>query len=169
LVSNLLDMTRIQAGVFEVRPLPTSLVDLVAGVVDALRPSLEGQVVEVRLAPNIPPVDVDRLLVEQVLANLLDNAHRHSPPQCPIVVAADRSGPGRIAVSVTDAGAGVARDERVAVFESFARFDTGGRAGLGLAIAKAFIEAHGQRIWVEEPPGGGGRFVFTLPTVMGQG
>ena len=53
--------------------------------------------------------------------------------------------------------------EREAVFESFVRFDTGGRSGLGLAIAKTFVEAHGERIWVEDGPGGGARFVFTLP------
>jgi two-component system sensor histidine kinase KdpD len=55
--------------------------------------------------------------------------------------------------------------ERESVFESFVRYDTGGRSGLGLAIAKAFVEAHGERIWVEDVPEGGARFVFTLPTV----
>jgi two-component system sensor histidine kinase KdpD len=80
-----------------------------------------------------------------------------------IVIAAERSGTDRIVVSVTDHGSGVPRSERSAVFETFVRFDTGGRAGLGLAIAKAFIQAHDETIWVEDPPGGGARFAFTLP------
>jgi signal transduction histidine kinase len=68
-----------------------------------------------------------------------------------------------VKVSVTDSGTGVPPAERTAVFETFVRFDTGGRAGLGLAIARAFIQAHNENIWVEDPPGGGARFVFTLP------
>jgi signal transduction histidine kinase len=71
----------------------------------------------------------------------------------------------RIAVSVEDGGQGVPPAEREAVFDRFVRFDTGGRAGLGLTIAKTFIEAHGERIWVEDAPQGGARFVFTLPVV----
>jgi len=59
--------------------------------------------------------------------------------------------------------------EREAVFKSFVRFDTGGRAGLGLSLAKTFVEAHGGRIWIEDPPGGGARFVFTLPLAITNG
>jgi signal transduction histidine kinase len=59
--------------------------------------------------------------------------------------------------------------ERDALFDSFVRFDTGGRAGLGLAIAKTFLEAHGERIWVEGAPSGGARFVFTVPVAAGEG
>jgi signal transduction histidine kinase len=70
---------------------------------------------------------------------------------------------------VADQGPGVPAAEREAVFDRFVRFDTGGRAGLGLAIAKTFVEAHGERIWVEDVPGGGSRFVFTLPTVAANG
>ena len=69
-------------------------------------------------------------------------------------------------MSVIDQGPGVPVAEREAIFEKFVRFDTGGRSGLGLAIAKAFVEAHGDRIWVESAPGGGARFVFTLPVAV---
>ena len=163
LVSNLLDMTRIRTGVLEVRREPTSVFGLVTDVMNDLRPSLEDRSVEVDIPEELPLVDVDHVLIEQVLANLVDNAHRHSPPDGLIVVTAERSGVGHVKVSVTDSGAGVPPAERTAVFETFVRFDTGGRAGLGLAIAKAFIQAHDERIWVEDPPSGGARFVFTLP------
>lgn len=163
LVNNLLDMTRIRTGVLEVRRVPTSLLDLVTTVTTDIAPMLEGRLVEVDIPDDLPLVDVDHVLVEQVLSNLVDNAHRHSPEDGLIVIAAERSGTDRIVASVTDHGSGVPRSERSAVFETFVRFDTGGRAGLGLAIAKAFIQAHDETIWVEDPPGGGARFAFTLP------
>jgi signal transduction histidine kinase len=73
-----------------------------------------------------------------------------------------------VAVVVSDRGPGVAASERETVFDSFVRFDTGGRAGLGLAIAKTFVEAHGQHIWVDSPTGSeGARFAFTLPIASG--
>jgi signal transduction histidine kinase len=75
----------------------------------------------------------------------------------------------RVALSVTDSGPGVPPGEREAVFDRFVRFDTGGRTGLGLTIAKTFVEAHGETIWVEEAPAGGARFVFTLPPAASNG
>jgi two-component system sensor histidine kinase KdpD len=163
LVSNLLDMTRIEAGVLEVRRAPWSVIDLADEIVTDLRPSFEDRTVVLDIPTSLPLVDIDHLLIEQVLSNLLDNANRHSPPGDAIVVAAKRWGTDHVTVSVTDHGSGVPEAERTAVFETFIRFDTGGRAGLGLAIAKAFIEAHGEKIWVEDPPEGGARFIFTLP------
>jgi K+-sensing histidine kinase KdpD len=163
LVNNLLDMTRIRAGVLEVRRVPSSLLDLVATVSTDVAPMLEGRHIEVEIPGDLPLVDVDHVLVEEVLANLIDNAHRHSREGGPVVIAAERRGSDHVVVTVTDHGSGIPRSERTAVFETFVRFDTGGRAGLGLAIAKAFIQAHDETIWVEDPPGGGARFAFTLP------
>ncbi len=162
LVNSLLDMTRIDAGVLEVHRTPQSVGTLVEESVAALGPALGSRAVGVSVAPDLPDVDVDPPLIEQVLANLLDNANRHAPPGTPIEVAAEIRG-GRVAVSVTDAGPGVPPRERDAVFDRYARFDTGGRAGLGLTIAKTFVEAHGGTIWIEDAHGGGARFVFTLP------
>jgi two-component system sensor histidine kinase KdpD len=116
----------------------------------------------VTVPDDLPSVDVDQLLIGQVLANLLDNASRYAPSDSLITVAGEARG-DRITLSVTDAGPGVPAGEREAVFDRYVRFDTGGRAGLGLTIAKTFVEAHGQHIWVEDVPGGGARFVFTLP------
>jgi two-component system sensor histidine kinase KdpD len=161
LVTSLLDMTRIDAGVLEVRRRPTSVPDLAQEAVAALRPALEDNQVVIAVPEDLPPVDVDQLLIGQVLANLLDNAGRYAPPESLITVAGEVLG-DRIALSVADAGPGVPPAEREAVFDRYVRFDTGGRAGIGLTIAKTFIEAHNEHIWVEEAQGGGARFVFTL-------
>jgi two-component system sensor histidine kinase KdpD len=169
LVTSLLDMTRIQSGALEVRPRPRRLRDLVAEAVAELQSALAERDVDVLVPDGLPLVKVDPLLIVQVLTNLLDNANRHGPPGTPITVAAGALKSGRVCVSVSDSGPGVPASERQAVFEKFVRFDTGGRSGLGLAIAKAFVEAHGDQIWVEDAPGGGARFVFTLPAAPGSG
>jgi two-component system sensor histidine kinase KdpD len=169
IVDNVLDMTRVQAGVLEPRCEPWSVAELLAECIGALRPSLDDRLVELRIPPWLPPVYVDHALVEQVLANLLENADRHGPPGTAITVEAKLSTAEGVTVSVTDRGLGVRPDERDTIFDTFVHFDTGGRAGLGLAIAKAFVEAHGGRIWVEEAPGGGARFVFSLPVAATNG
>ena len=165
LVNNLLDMTRIQAGVLEVRRRPWDVADLLDEAIGGTRPLVDPARLEVVVPSDLPSVEVDQVLVGQVLANLLDNAVRHAPEGSAITVEAQASSEGDVEISVTDRGPGVPPSEREAVFDSFVRFDTGGRSGLGLAIAKAFIEAHGQRIWADEGPGGGARFTFTLPAM----
>ncbi len=162
LVTSLLDMTRIDAGELKVRRSPVAVLDLLDESVTALRSALGDHRVDMVVADGLPDVDVDRLLIGQVLANLLDNANRHSPPGSVISVTG-ACVDGRVAISISDQGPGVPVAERDAVFDRFVRFDTGGRAGLGLTIAKTFVEAHGERIWVDDAPGGGARFVFTLP------
>lgn len=169
LVNNLLDMTRIQAGVLEVRREPWSIVDLADGVITELRPSLQDQAVKFDFASDLSLVDIDHLLIEQVLSNLVDNAHRHSPPGGSITISAKPWKDHQIAVSVTDQGPGIPLSERTGVFETFVRYDTGGRAELGLAIAKSFVEAHGGNIWIEEPRAGGARFIFTVPEANNDG
>jgi two-component system sensor histidine kinase KdpD len=169
IVNNVLEMTRVQAGVLEPRCEPWSVVELLSGCIGGLRSSIDERQVELRISPWLPLVYVDHALVEQILANLLDNAHRHGPPGTVITVEAKLSTAEGVAVSVTDSGPGVPRGERDTIFDTFVRFDTGGRAGLGLAIAKAFVEAHGGHIWVEEAPLGGARFVFTVPLASTNG
>ncbi len=168
LVTSLLDMTRIDAGELEVRPATIAVPDLVNDSVAALRSALGDHRVDVVVDGGLPDVEVDHLLIGQVLANLLDNAVRHSPPHSVITVSGERYD-GRVAVAVSDHGPGVPVSEREAVFDRFVRFDTGGRTGLGLTIAKTFVEAHGEHIWVEDAPGGGARFVFTLPAARDGG
>ena len=168
LVTNLLDMTRFDAGVLEVRRAPRSVHSLVNEALTAVHSALGERVVRMAIADCLPDVDVDQLLIGQVLANLLDNANRYSPPDGQITVTGELRN-DRIAISVADQGPGVPVTEREAVFDRFVRFDTGGRSGLGLTIAKTFVEAHGERIWVEDVPGGGARFVFTVPSAVNNG
>ena len=168
LVTSLLDMTRIDAGVLEVRRRPMSLRILVRDAVANLGSTLGDRPVDVAIPDTVPDVDADQLLIGQVLANLLDNADRYSPPDSLITVAGEARG-DQVALSVADRGPGVPPSEREAVFDRYVRFDTGGRAGLGLAIAKTFVEAHGGRIWVEDVPEGGARFVFSLARASSNG
>jgi two-component system, OmpR family, sensor histidine kinase KdpD len=168
LVTSLLDMTRIDAGTLEVRRSPTAVSDLVREAVVSLRSTLGDHPVDAVVPDDLPVVDIDPLLINQVLANLLDNASRHAPPDSVIIVAAEAHS-DHIALSVADAGPGVPAAEQETVFDRYVRFDTGGRAGLGLTIAKTFIEAHDEHIWVENVAGGGARFVFTLPFASSSG
>ena len=162
LVSNLLDMTRIQSGALELRRQPCAVGDLVAGAISLLG-SPERERVIWRFGTDVPLVDVDHVLIRQVLANLIDNATRYSPTDSKVTVEAVARPDGRVEVSVTDEGSGIPPDERSNVFEMFNRREAGGRGGLGLAIAQAFVEAHGQQIWIDDGIPRGARFVFTLP------
>ena len=162
LVTNLLDMTRIEAGVFTVRQSPCEVRAVIDEAVNIVGPGLRAGQLVIDAPATLPIVDVDQLLIIQVLVNLLDNALRHSPDDGRITITA-HARVGGVVVSVDDQGPGVAPEDRQNVFDRFVKFDTGGRAGLGLTIARTFIEAHHQHIWCEEAPGGGARFVFSLP------
>ena len=164
LAANLLDMGRIQAGVLEPRRELVPLPDLVCEAVRGLAATVDPGRVELKMADDLPLVDVDRLLVGEAVFNLLENAARHAPPDSPIVVAARDREDGTIEMSVSDRGPGVPPSERRAVFGMYNRRAADGGAGLGLGIAKAFVEAHGQSIWVEDAPGGGAKFCMTLST-----
>ncbi|MGH8981585.1 MAG: ATP-binding protein [Acidimicrobiales bacterium] len=161
LVTNLLDMTRIRSGALELRRAIVPVGDLVDGALHAS--AVPTNAVDVDVPFDLPPVDIDQVLMEQVLANLFDNAVRHSPDGTRVRVTASVDG-GVVQVSVEDRGPGVPSADRERVFTMFSRIGGGGRAGLGLAIARAFVEAHGQTIRVEDAPTGGARFVVTLPS-----
>lgn len=162
LVTNLLDMTRIQAGALEPRHQAVPVDAIVEDAVGALGPENGPANLHVDLPEDLPLVDVDRMLVVQVLANLLENAARFAPEGTPVTVRAVTT-PTAVQVSVEDQGAGVPPPDREGLFEMFSRRDAGGRAGLGLAIAKAFVEAHGAHIWLEDSTSGGACFAFDLP------
>ena len=164
LVTNLLDMTRIEFGELELRRQPTALQRLLDDALASFgAASWLGRVVA-SFPADLPQVDVDRLLVCQILANLLENAERHAPEGTPISVGGRMAG-DVVEVSVEDRGPGVPEADRDRIFRMFNRVSGGGRAGIGLAIVQAFVEAHGQSVWVEAAAAGGARFVFTLPVV----
>ena len=164
LVTNLLDMSRVQAGVLSPRRAVIAVPDLVADVLDELTPALRARELELDIAANLPLVDVDIVLISRVLTNLLENAARYGPKDTPITIAANPAELSTVELSVADHGPGVSIDRRSEIFGMYNRRDRDSGTGLGLAIAKTFVEAHGQHIWVEEAIGGGARFCFPLPT-----
>jgi two-component system sensor histidine kinase KdpD len=163
IVRSLLDMSRIQAGVLEPRSTITAFSDLANSVVRDLADALRGHTTVVDVPDDLPPVDVDVMLISRVLTNLLTNAVRQSPKDASITIRAEKTGEDTITVSVTDHGPGVPQERHGELFAFIGRRDNDTGAGLGLSIAKTFVEAHHQRIWVEDAPGGGAKFCFTLP------
>jgi two-component system sensor histidine kinase KdpD len=166
LVTNLLDMSRIQAGALVPHTSATPIDELIGAVVARLGTML-GDRLAVEIADGLPLVDVDYLLVEQVLSNLLENAARYTPAGTPVTVRAVAvAGGGEVEVAVVDHGPGVAEAERERIFDQFYRLRGEGRepvgTGMGLAIVKGIVEAHGGRVWVEATPGGGATFAVRL-------
>ncbi len=162
LVTNLLDMTRIEAGVLALHQVTTPVAELVKEALGALGSTLDEQRVEVVVPDSLPDVNVDQVLIGQVLVNLLDNAARHAPPHSVITVVGEDRGDA-VVLAVADQGPGVPPADRDTVFDRFTQLSTSGRAGLGLTIVKTFVEAHGEHVWYEEVPEGGARFAFSLP------
>src|SRR5579884_1234156 len=167
LVTNLLDMSRIEAGTLRVDCQPTPLGPLLEDCAARLRAREPARRLDVALPPALPLVLADERRIAQVVENLLTNAVRYSPDAAPIAVRA-RVVNGSVEVAVADQGPGLTPEQRAQVFEKFFRIDQSdsrrfGGAGLGLAICRGIVEAHRGRIWVENGAGGGSVFAFTLP------
>jgi two-component system sensor histidine kinase KdpD len=169
LVTNLLDMTRIESGALAIRPTLIPLDELVDESLAAVNGLVPRDRVHVGHSPDLPLLEIDHVLVGQVLANLLENAARLSPDGSLIRIDA-RTVPDLavpfIEISVADEGPGIEAEERGRVFEMFSQNSGGARAGLGLAIAKAFVEAHGGSIWIDPTVTRGARVVFTVPSAV---
>ena len=169
LISDLLDVTRIEAGTLSVAPEPTDLAALVDEAREAFLRGGARNSVEVHLAPDLPRIGADRQRLGQVLNNLFSNASKYSPDWSAIGVSASVQDT-YVAISVSDEGRGVSAEGLPHLFRKFSRIDSEdldrriGGEGLGLAICKGIVEAHGGRIWAEsEGPGLGTRFTFTIP------
>ena len=162
LVANLLSMSRVEAGAFAPDRQAVDLPELLATSIQRVRRVLRDRRVEREAPDDLPLVDVDYSQLDQVVTNLLENAARHSPPRSTVRVMARPEG-DMVQVSVEDSGTGVLPTERTRVFEAFHRSDGSRSSGIGLAICKAVVEAHGGTIKVADSPGGGARFVFTVP------
>ena len=171
LITDLLDMARIDAGELPVAPAPSDPVSLVDQARTAFLSGGGRDNVLVDLEPDLPLVMADRRRVVQVLGNLLSNAARHSPEYSAIRLSVVRERT-HAAFSVADDGAGFSAELLPQLFRKFSRLGGNDReaglagSGLGLAICRGIVEAHGGRIWAEsDGPGRGARFTFTLPAV----
>jgi len=161
LVGNLLDMTRLEAGTLEPKRDWHSLEELIGSAIARVEGYARGCRFAAEVAPELPLVPIDAVLVEQALVNLLENAVRHAGAGV-VRVAARRDGAEAL-VEVTDEGPGLPADGEERVFDKFYRAAGGPGAGLGLAIARAIVTAHGGRIWAENLTPRGAAFRFTLP------
>ncbi|HVN60188.1 MAG TPA: ATP-binding protein [Gaiellaceae bacterium] len=161
LVADLLDLSRLEAGAAAPEREVWSLDDLVRPVIASLGAGARVELV----GTESPLVNVDAAQVQRVLANLIENALKFSPPDTPVHVRITKTRNEAI-VRVVDQGPGLREDELERVFDAFHRVrgEAGGGAGLGLAIARGFAEANGGRVWAESRPGQGATFALALPT-----
>ncbi|MFN3340041.1 MAG: sensor histidine kinase [Dietzia sp.] len=191
LASDIVAVSNVEEHLTRLHPVPATVAELVGTAIDAARERFADKGVELSatdLAPAEVTVDFDRM--GQVLGNLLDNALRHTPAGGAVTVTVSTStvntstvntstvstnpaGEGRVSVTVSDTGEGVAAHHLDHLFDRFYRVDTargrhGGGSGIGLAITRALVEAHGGRVSVaSDGPGRGARFTITIPTTTG--
>ena len=166
LVSNVLDLMRFESGQVVLRRDWETLDDLVGTALQRLEVRLAGHAVELRMAPELPPVYVDATLIVQLFANLLDNAAKYTPAGTRVSVSAVADGTF-VRVVVEDDGPGLPPGEPARLFDKFQRGNGEGTVvgvGLGLAICQAIVRAHGGEIEAQRRAGRGARFEFTLPS-----
>ncbi|HEV2582632.1 MAG TPA: ATP-binding protein, partial [Ktedonobacteraceae bacterium] len=175
LVANLLDMSRIEGGALKPEKEWYPVDELVHDVLGRMQPLLQGRPIHTELPDDLPPVQLDYLQIDQVLTNLLENAARYTPAGSPIEIDAHVENNDMV-VQVMDRGPGIPAADRERVFDKFYRvMETQTRAtrttgsGLGLAVCRGLIEAHGGHIWVDNREGGGAIFTFTLPLSSDEG
>ena len=163
LVTNLLDLTRLESGQVQVKKEWVPMEEIVGSALNRM----EAQLGERKVALNLQEtwVPLDPVLMEQVLVNLLDNALKFSPAGSPLEIGS-RTEPGQAVLTITDRGLGLELGEEERIFEKLyrgSRSATAPGAGLGLAICRGIIQAHGGTIKAESAPGGGARVIITLP------
>jgi two-component system sensor histidine kinase KdpD len=165
LANNLLDMARLEAGEVKLNRQWQLLEEVIGSALKAREEQLAGHHVEVSLPTDFPLLDFDAVLLERVLCNILENAAKYTPLGSTIRIEAARKSDEAL-ISITDNGPGLPPGAEKAVFEKFMRGQKESKipgVGLGLAICRSIVEAHQGRIWAENVPTGGARFVFTLP------
>jgi two-component system sensor histidine kinase KdpD len=164
LVSNLLDMSRLEAGGIRPQPEWVSIADVAADVLERLEPVLHDRKVTLAIPESIPETSLDFVMISQVLMNLLDNAARYSPASAQITISAEVVR-DQLRVTVFNEASHIPQADLERLFDKFYRgtMSTGG-TGLGLAIARGMVEAHGGHIWAENVGRRGVAFTFTLPS-----
>ncbi len=175
LVGNLLDMSRIEGGALKAEKEWYSIEEVIHDVIGHMYTLLQDRNVRKDIPDNLPPVELDYLQIDQVLTNLIENAVRYTPSQSPIEIAV-RSMDGQIMISIADRGPGIPPYDLERIFDKFYRVSGAKRrnssvmgTGLGLAVCRGLVEAHGGRIWAENRPEGGAIFRFTLPLEKAEG
>lgn len=169
LVNNLLEMTRLQSGATRVKRDWQPIEEVIGAALERMEPQLRHREMQTSVPGDLPLAPFDGVLIEQVIINLLDNAAKYSPANQPIEIAASAM-PGALGVMVSDRGPGLAPGDETRIFERFYRAENIGAttgAGLGLAICKGIVDAHGGKIWAQNRAGGGMTMTFTLP-IIGQ-
>jgi two-component system sensor histidine kinase KdpD len=165
LVGNLLDLSRIEAGSLSPDKSWHDLGALIDDVLDRLRPVTTHHRIRRSIPEDLPPVWLDSVEIGEALYNLIENAAKYAPPQTEIEIAVRRE-PNTLQVSVADRGPGISPARLPHLFDPFYRaIDSGPHPpglGLGLAVVKGLVAAHGGQVWAENRVGGGARFVFTL-------
>ncbi len=163
MVENLLDMARLRSGRVQLLTAWQPVEEVVGSSVRAVEANYPGRVVDIDLAPDLPLLDVDAVLIERVLVNLLDNAMKHAPESA--VSITGRAHAGEVTISVEDRGPGLPEgaDRLFDLFEQGNRESRAIGTGMGLAICRAIMQAHGGRIEAANREGGGARFTIALP------
>lgn len=169
LVTNLLNATRLESGSVQLACSWFPLEEAIGPALTRLLPELAHHPVSIELPPDLPLAHADPILVEQVFANLFENAAKYSPANTPVLVRAWPEA-GRLWVEVSDRGPGLPPGEEERVFEKFRRYPArsgSAGAGLGLAIARGVVQAHGGAMSAYNLPEGGAAFRFSLPLAPG--
>lgn len=171
LAAEVIAMARVEAGKIHLEKQPVSASELIAAAAAECAAALKDRPVRMQVPPDLPEAEADAEFVQQVIKQFIENAAKYSPTGLPIVISAERKG-AKIVIGVADQGSGIEEDERGRIFDKFFRgrehrFATQG-TGMGLAIAKGIVEAHGERIWVESERGQGSAFYFSLPVRGGR-
>jgi two-component system sensor histidine kinase KdpD len=165
LAAEAITMARIEAGKLHFEKRPAAVADLIGGALSEPAPALKGRPVAVDVPEGLPAAEADIEFVQQVVKQFVENALKYSPEGSPLLVSAALKS-GNIVIGVADRGFGIEENERARIFDKFFRgrrhrFETKG-TGMGLAIAKGIVEAHGGRIWVEGEAGQASAFYFSL-------
>jgi two-component system sensor histidine kinase KdpD len=162
IVANLLSLSRIEAGALRPERQALALDELVAESLRRVGRLFDRVRVQVDLPADLPYVDGDYSQIDQVVSNLLENAARYAPLRSTVYISAGVVR-GMVELRISDEGVGVPNHERSRIFEPFRGVGPGGSGGVGLAICKAIVEAHGGTIAVVDTPGGGATFLVRLP------
>jgi K+-sensing histidine kinase KdpD len=166
LVGHLLELTRLESGGLHTQPGPQAIDETIGTALCHLERQLGGRVVRTHAPEEIPLTPFDPVLIEQVIVNLVENVIRHTPDDSPVEISVCTE-QGHIAVDVADQGPGVPRGDEERVFERHYRGPSHGRSdqgmGLGLALCRAILAAHGGQIWLQNRPAGGAIVRFVLP------